>query len=498
MSNVLDGLLVRAQEAFARREEEATLEALLEAWRETRARPLAEVIQQLSDRLCTGLTPLDIGSWLYDFTRWHPLDVPRLLAGFVEDSKRTLPDAVQEGLETVLRWPRDPRMLPPLMTLLQLPVGEDAQVLKALCAVLDHVGVLYDVQPLRDRQAQFANWPIMASRLEQAIHSGLSRRPPDLDAETQAHCDALRAAISERTAAEQRESPTREALLARIHATPGDDEARCVLADQLLAVGDPLGEFIALQFTPRADTARIARLLEANRVRWEGCLGPAITRGWTRFERGFPVSVQLRGTGARSGIAEPGPAWGTVEEIDWNKGAVRAHWGAEDAEDWGKWLMHPHLRGVTRHQRVSPYIARLLADHPVPMRHLGLSQGSEPCDVELFDALATLPRLSRLALADATAPQIAACAQSRLAPRLEHFAAAHEGEWSLTVRPGSDAPVQATLVSPSGARGLAEALRAAVALGSQELVLRGTRQLSTPAMAHLRTAATVYTRVEWL
>ena len=466
--------------------------------RETRAGPLAEVIQQLSDRRCAGLIPLDIGSWRYDFTRWHPLDLPRLLAGFLNDSKRTLPDAVQEGLETIVRWPRDPRMLPPLMTLVQFPVAEDAQVLKALCAVLDHVGVLYDVRPLRDRQASFASRPIMAGWLEQAIHSGLSRAPPDLEAETQAHCDALRAAITERTAAEQRESATREALLARIHATPGDDEARRVLADQLLAVGDPLGEFIALQYAPRADSARIAQLLEANQVRWEGCLGPAITRGWTRFERGFPVSVQLRGTGSRYGIAEPGPAWGTVEEINWNKGAVRAHWGAEDAENWGEWLLHPHLRGVTRHQRVSPYIAHLLAPYPLPMRHLGLTQGDGPCDVELFDTLAKLPRLSRLELADATALQIEACAQSRLAPRLEHFAATLEGEWSLTVRPGSGAPVQATLVSPSGARVLAEALRAAVALGSRELLLRGTSQLSPPAMAHLRAAATVYARVEWL
>ncbi|WAM28594.1 MULTISPECIES: hypothetical protein [Myxococcus] len=53
-------------------------------------------------------------------------------------------------------------------------------------------------------------------------------------------------------------------------------------------------------------------------------------------------------------------------------------------------------------------------------------------------------------------------------------------------------------MSPSGARVLAEALRAAAELGTRELVLRGTGQLSTPAMAHLRAASTVYARVEWL
>lgn len=498
MSNVLNGLLVRTEESFARREEEAALEALLEAWRACSARPLAEVIQQLSDRLCAGLSALDIGSWRYDFTRWHPLDVPRLLAGFVEDAKRTLPDAVQEGLETLLRWPRDPRLIPALMTLVQLPVAEDAQVLKAICAALDHVGVLYDAQPLRDRQASFAARPIMAGWLEQAIHSGLSRVPSGLDAETQARCVSLRDVIDARTTEEQQGASTREALLAHIRATPDDDDARCVLADELLAVGDPLGEFIALQYSPSADTARVTQLLDANRVRWEGGFGSVITREWTRFKRGFPVAVQLRGTGSRYGIAEPGPAWGTVEEIDWNEGAVRAHWSADDAEDWGQWFMHPRLRGVTRHLRVSPYIARLLAEYPLPMRHLGLSRGHGTSDVALFDALAELPQLSRLELADATALQVAACAQSQLASRLERFAATVAGEWSLTVRPGSGAPVQATLVSPSGARALAEALRAAAELGTRELILRGTGHLSSPAMAHLRAASTVYARVEWL
>ncbi|GHH03737.1 hypothetical protein [Comamonas sp. JC664] len=498
VSNVLGERLARALDAFSKRDEEAALDCLLEAWRASGAQPLADVIQQLSDWRCAGLTPLDMSSWLYDFTRWHPLDIPRLLAGFVEDAKRMLPEAVQEGLETLLRWPRDPRMIPPLLTLLQMPVAEDAQVLKALCAALGHVGVRYDVQPLREQRDRFAGRPRMAGWLEQAIHAGLSRQPPDVDAEPQAHCHALQAAIVERAAVEQREAPTREALLARIRAAPGDDEARRVLADLLLAVGDPLGEFIALQYDPRADRARIAQLLDANRVRWEAGLGSAVTRGWTRFERGFPVSVQLRGTGSRYGIAEPGPAWSTVEEIDWNEGRVRAHWDAEDAEDWGQWLLHPHLRGVTRHQRVSPYIASLLTSSPLPLRHLGISKGYGTCDDALFDALANLPRLSRLSLSDATALQVAACAQSRLASRLEHFAAALEGEWSLTVRPGAGTPVQATLVSPSGARGLAEALRAAVPLGSRALVLRGTGQLSSPAMAHLRAAATTYARVEWL
>lgn len=87
-------------------------------------------------------------------------------------------------------------------------------------------------------------------------------------------------------------NPTAErdktALFAHIYAHPEDDGARLVLADMLQLEGDPLGEFIALQFSPstKKGNKRMRSLLKAHKESW---LGPDLTRVLKspEFERGF-------------------------------------------------------------------------------------------------------------------------------------------------------------------------------------------------------------------
>jgi uncharacterized protein (TIGR02996 family) len=62
---------------------------------------------------------------------------------------------------------------------------------------------------------------------------------------------------------------TVEKLFAAVYADPAADEARQVLADRLVELGDPRGEVIALQMK-RPDDARAKRLIAKHRAAWLG------------------------------------------------------------------------------------------------------------------------------------------------------------------------------------------------------------------------------------
>ena len=81
---------------------------------------------------------------------------------------------------------------------------------------------------------------------------------------------------------------TLEALFAAVYASPDDDAPRRVLADALLEVDDPRGEYIALAFDPAgADQARalLARLRTGWLKPWRDFLGGV------EFARGFPAEA---------------------------------------------------------------------------------------------------------------------------------------------------------------------------------------------------------------
>ncbi len=106
-----------------------------------------------------------------------------------------------------------------------------------------------------------------------------------------------------------------EQLFAEVYANPDDDQVRRVLADALLATGDPRGELILFQLEPDKDYHRRAmRLVQAHGLSWLGALrGKVIPLA---YERGFLASVSLQLQLQIRPIDFDLPIWGTVHTID--------------------------------------------------------------------------------------------------------------------------------------------------------------------------------------
>jgi uncharacterized protein (TIGR02996 family) len=102
------------------------------------------------------------------------------------------------------------------------------------------------------------------------------------------------------------------ALFARVYAAPEDDALRALLADALVAAGDPRGEFISMQLLRgEAAPSRAEKKLEAEwRDAWLGRLAPCFRKGVV-FRRGFPAE------GAYEKGGDPSwPEWATFEALD--------------------------------------------------------------------------------------------------------------------------------------------------------------------------------------
>lgn len=101
-----------------------------------------------------------------------------------------------------------------------------------------------------------------------------------------------------------------EQLFAEVYANPGDDHVRRVLADALLAIGDPRGELIACQLSPDVGH-RAMRLIQAYGLTWLGPLRGAVIP--LAYERGFLASAALLESRA---LDLDNPLWSTVHTID--------------------------------------------------------------------------------------------------------------------------------------------------------------------------------------
>jgi uncharacterized protein (TIGR02996 family) len=489
VSHTLSDLLARAAEAFERYEEVEVLQRLLNAWRQWREPRVAALVERLSERLAGHLTPVWDGPGAPLMWRHHPLDLPRLLPRMRELAERGFWSAVPYYLGALGYWPADPRFTPALLDLARRSeAGGRKDVFEALRKAFMASADPRALEPLRALRARFPPGSPQDVELDTAIQAIAALEPPPLDAETAARCEALEQALSAREAAETQESPTRAALLERVYADPRDVSARLVLADHLLEQGVPRGEFIVLQCTPRADRARVERLLEAHAERWAAPLGPHVAPGFTRFERGFPSAVRLR-RDWREPLPEPGPAWRTVREVDLC-GAL--------FPDVAEWLSHPNLGGVTVWKRVAPgLLARELVRRGLGVRWLGMAGTVSPVAPELFPELRQLPELRRLFIRHASPEDVHLCVASGLGARLERFEARGTDPWALVVEPAARWPLRATLVREAGVEPLARVLRAAVGLGLGAVRVQGARRASREGGQLLRAAVSSYARVEW-
>ncbi|MFP2910745.1 TIGR02996 domain-containing protein [Pyxidicoccus sp. 3LFB2] len=488
--NVLNGLLAGALVAFEQREEETALRLLLDAWRESRSVRIADLVQKQSDRLALGLPSYAFLSRAFSGGLPRPVCFPQVLDWLKSVANEGDAEALERHLRSVQRWPEDPRLIPVLRTIARWPVARNVDVIAALRDLLLHLrapGTADDIQALLQAMGSWTTYEEALARL-QARRDAPPAHPLGvaLNTEAVAACDALEAALALRAEAEARRLPLRDMLLARVYAHPDDDAARLVLADHLLEQGDPLGEFIMLQCSPRADEARIRELLAQHGLAWQAPLGPLVRHEATRFERGFPVSVRMRFS--RQEWPAPGPAWGTVREVD---GGVTLTSRAVS------WLAHPHLHAVTFLRRMRSTVAPQLGAYPLPVRRLELVR-QDRFEEALFLKLSMLPHLTWLEVTEASSWDVATCFTSPLARRLERFTATSEGTWSLEVTPSEKVPVKAALLNAAHCRALAEAIRAAMGFGRRGLRVRLPSDVPEAGRRLLEEAAEPYARVEWV
>lgn len=498
MDDIVYGHLERAAESFARYDEEETLGALLAAWRVCRSPTLVKMCEEVERRLVVNGLAAEGNARPPPYEEWEY--TPRSMAWLlVSQAQRTsTPEAYY--LDQLLRMSPNPQFGPALVLLSQLPAFQAPLNLTKLCLALKHVGPPFDVGPLEALQARLAPDNDSAGRLAFVIRLGREWVPPALDARAEATLRDLSTALGGRVEHERRCASVREQWLPQVHAQLDDDAARLVMADELSALGDPWGEFIVLQCSPAPDEARVNALLEAHRLSWEAPLGPLVVPGRTRFERGFPVAVQLgRKTPRRPSFPAPDPSWSTVREIDWG--------GDEGPGFHAEWFRHPHLRGIRRMRRMDFREARVMGPHPsvsrLELRESGVNGGRaiRAPDVEwseTFERLALLPSLSWLELRDADPVSLRICASSSLARKLERLDADRQGAWRLTVRPAAEVPIEATLVSEEAVGLFVEVLRAAEGFGTSGLLVRCERKLKPWEMQDLKQATGAYAHVEWV
>jgi len=497
VDDILYGHLERAAECFARHDEEQTLAALMAAWRVCRSPALVRVCEEVERRLVANRIAVDDNAGPPLHGRWE--DTPRYMAWLLVPKGGRCSASVVDYVDLVSRMTPNPQYAPALVLLSRVPEFQVPLNLSKLCLALKHVGPPFDVAPLEALHARLAPDNDSAGRLAFIIRMGREWVPPALDGRAEAALQGLRDAIGARVAQEQRRASVREQWLPQVYAQLDDDAARLVMADELLALGDPWGEFIVLQCSPAPDEARVNALLEAHRSSWEAPLGSLVEPGTTRFERGFPVAVQMRRRiSMRPSFPAPGPWWRTVREIDWV--------GDEGPGFEGPWFMHPHLRGIRRMRRMGFLDVHAMGAHPSVSRlELRVPQVSGVHPIlapdlrwsETFEKLALLPSLSWLELRAMEPVGLRLCASSSLVRKLERIDADRQGAWQLTVRPAAEVPIEATLVSEEAVGLFVEVLRAAEGFGTRGLRVRCERKLKPWEMQDLKQATAAYAHVEW-
>ncbi|MCP3135991.1 TIGR02996 domain-containing protein [Pyxidicoccus xibeiensis] len=505
MSDALNDLLARACTAFEQREEEDALRFLLPVWRETRAERIAVLVDRLSALLTARPAPRDYSHVSTGMELLRPWDLPKKLGGLLQTARSGRAAELASQLDAFRRWPADPRLTPALLDIARLPVAQEEPACNALGSLFMSLRDSRAVEELHALCAELGSENRLAQQLLTVIQRTRAKEAAALSPEALARCEALDLAIDALETATTNSAPVRESLLARIHAHPEDVDARLVLADLLMDMGDPLGEFIMLQCSPQPDPNRVEALLTEHRAEWQAPLGPSVETRYTRFERGFPVAVRVRGTRTGPPPPPPGPAWSTVESIDWS-------W--EGSPEAATWLAHPHLRHVTQLRGVWASLGERLGAYPLPVRQLELQGQLAPWVPDVFRSLSALPDLSQVEIDEAEAADVSLCATSPLARRLERFEARVRKAWTLVATPPGEVqvevlrmrvqqhpyPTQRVMPELNAQRvgELLGAIRAAAGFGGRVLRLHAPHPLEEQDAHQLERAGAGYKRVEWV
>jgi len=299
----------------------AALRDALAVWRDTRSAVVADAIDVLTEVALTGWEPpapranhAFHAAWRAavadDAHRgWAARTILQQLPGGDGDQRSA---ACCERLAALRDAPADPRVARAVVEL----VGQQLQIL-GYDDVLDAiVGVLAVHGDERSAATAGRRLETADASDAQVIHRVLAAQPAAVRSVTEAELDRF----ADRRAVRPTARAQIEALVREVQARPDADDARLVLADALLAQGDPRGELIALQLAGGGDDRqvdRIEQLLREHGKGWLGTLREVTYRA--RFARGFLARLELNGrwTATEQGWARHvvDPMLATVEDL---------------------------------------------------------------------------------------------------------------------------------------------------------------------------------------
>lgn len=309
MSHVRD--LEAAAGLWTRGEQREALAALLTLWSRWKVIRLGDVIARLTVEASKGRAPIRpsgsrsaVEVWKEVEAARDALDLPRLLEPIPKATT-----GVQRGrVEALVSWPDHPLLV---RTALEWLSTHKVTVFTVeLAAMIERVAdpalsaQLVEMGPNLTKAMKFVGRR-QAKVIVALAAAAASWREPSVSTAEAAALDAFDSA---------KPAPVGDAasLFAKVYAAPEDDALRALLADALVAAGDPRGEFISMQLL-RGDAApsKAEKKLEAEwRDAWLGRLAPCFRKGVV-FRRGFPAEG-----GYEKGGDPSWPEWATFETLD--------------------------------------------------------------------------------------------------------------------------------------------------------------------------------------
>ena len=390
------GALRIAAEALEEARRADALDALLEAWRETPAVEIAELIDRLSAEIDRALPPIGAKTqkglheaWLDTEAQGRAVDLPRLAAAI----ERGNGPMIRERFDRLFQRPRDPRVSTlalrlcascvatrsvafPMWTQIfkVLTDGRDVRARAGLegAARARRVGSPTFMEMFHKREKEVAEamaaWPEVT--LDGATLEVVTRLGGLVDALARGPAPDAAEILATRAKARVSNAGTGDiaALFAMVYEAPDDDARRAVLADALEEAGDPRGELIHLQLRgplPPKLERQVKKLVREHGKAWLGPLEPYVEARDRVFARGFleECTLRIRTKQARA-RAEALPEWATVRTVR----------GVTDAS-----ILHApafrHVRAATLES--SRELARLSGhDVPVAIRALHMRDAS--------------------------------------------------------------------------------------------------------------------------
>lgn len=336
-----------AREVLAAGDARTALEQLLAVWRERPARLLAETIEAVGAMAAYGVhAPSGVGThdrdanWLAEAKRGDVVTRQRLADTITETTQRAMK---LERARALLAAGTDPRTAMALVAIAaskgMVWDGEVSTLWNPLFALIGEAGdprvrdVLANVRwddvviGTKNLKAKFRE---RIAKYDAKLAKLLPAAPELAAAETRL-LEEMIAHARAPSPVQVAEDDTEAALLAAVHATPGDLDVRSIYADHLQERGDPRGELIRLQLAhppgtpePPELTWRLQQLFQKYRDAW---LGPMLAYVEHEvYRHGFVEEVKFKKVGAYDSayvVPPPDPFWSTLRTV----------WGGVPASD---------------------------------------------------------------------------------------------------------------------------------------------------------------------